>query len=665
MSRRVCLSIGVATVLPVGNSASKFSFLEGAPVSAQMIGDWALRAGFSPDDVRVVHDDSDHGGQPVTRERIHQAVSELFPPGAQEVEHLIVTFCGHGLTDSNFDSIHWLFSDSLTEKYRVVVDRFREELLLHGPRRITLISDACRDGPGDLELSRLDAVRGIIVHGQRLADSKRDLLSACQDGRQGYMVFDPRSALSGKCVFSGVVIDALWGHEPTAIVDGVITTSSLGACLSTRVTERASQYGLQMNPYCAMDPRPSIVYDSNSPPAGPAVLQPWPPTKASLALGPAAASAETEFITIADRLQHDTKFREEVLGSNFGLNEFKVADRIDFKRLIGSSDIFQEILELRDEGSKQPEVQEQLSTAIKKLEVHAVSEVRRDAALELREKLEFPYLRPRSDIEVWDKSPKIWSHSGSVKERTGRPLSSFLLGESDKQILVELSDGSMIPVAIYEDLYATVVQSALGEAFVSYGNRYLRRSYGRQIEVLEALAAGTLGSYDVDFLASELRDDKHIDPTLGVLSAYLYRIVGDLDSIRRMAYFYCAHGQPIPYDIALLGEIMVARNWDGEFLAHVPSVNARAGDSPNSRLASYVTRATSTAEGRVGGRCPWLALGWDYVSDPSRASATLVEGLGSFARDIRRNGYTALSAEAGRELAKLWKLRSPLGPATD
>lgn len=60
---------------------------------------------------------------------------------------MILSFCGHGLTGSNFGEIFWLFSDSLQMKYRIVVDRFYEEMFLLGVKRITLITDACREAP--------------------------------------------------------------------------------------------------------------------------------------------------------------------------------------------------------------------------------------------------------------------------------------------------------------------------------------------------------------------------------------------------------------------------------------------------------------------------------------------------------------------------------------
>ena len=121
MARRACLAIGVGTVdPPTPGSAMKFAYLSGAPIAANNLGEWARRAGFGDANVRVVTDEYvGNKPNPVTRARVQTAVDELFPKGAEPVGHFILSFCGHGLTDENIKAISWLFSDSLSQKYRV------------------------------------------------------------------------------------------------------------------------------------------------------------------------------------------------------------------------------------------------------------------------------------------------------------------------------------------------------------------------------------------------------------------------------------------------------------------------------------------------------------------------------------------------------------------
>ena len=145
---------------------------------------------------------------------------------------------------------------------------------------------------------------------------------------------------------------------------------------------------------------------------------------------------------------------------------------------------------------------------------------------------------------------------------------------------------------------------------------------------------------------------------LGAICAYLYLAVADFDSIRRMAYFYVQHGQPVPFDIALLGAMKLVRKAKGALRLQVPAVTARKPGRGGPDLPRFVTEATPETEAWIGGRCPWLGLGWDYVSQARPEWAALVDGLADYAREVRRSGFTVLPNKIGLELARSWELRS-------
>lgn len=151
-------------------------------------------------------------------------------------------------------STFWLLSDALEQQYRVNVDSLVAELLRYGVPRITLISDACRDGPPDLELQRLDPRRVIVGPRDRVKNPRFDRLAACQDGRTAFMVGDSASALPGKCIFSGVGADILWKREAAGDPDGLVTTLGLGRTARDRATERASDYRFELYPQSQADP---------------------------------------------------------------------------------------------------------------------------------------------------------------------------------------------------------------------------------------------------------------------------------------------------------------------------------------------------------------------------------------------------------------------------
>lgn len=683
MARRVCLSIGVATVVPPKGKDKLFGYLDGAVIAANNIGEWARRSGFGDDNVRVVTDARVAGkANGVTRDRVQQAVDELFPAGAEPVSHMILSFCGHGVTDANIKSINWLFSDSLKMKYRVLASAFYEELLLHGIERITLISDACREGPTALELLRLDAVRGIVVDSANpVATPRFDQLAACRDGQLGYMVADNRAGDPGKCVFSGVVADVLWGNEPSAIENGKITTAGFGVAVEDLTIARAKSYKLDLNPDCVVNPRAAVLYDAASPPLGPAQLQPWPPAGAGSVMGASVESSVTPGAKAnIERLDTDSNFRTRVLGKSFG------AGHIEFRGGGlpgggGSAGVFASMPESdRDmlnhvieshQMSRKPGFgidPHRLDMIVRRVAAQAAARARKTSGVNVRRSV--VQIKPStaadaSNLLVAGPRPVIWSH-GPVEQRRRTAARTGFRVDVDAggmPILVEIADGRFTPVVPYKDLYTIVKEAAHDDIFQAYGSvvhvdaAWQRDAFRQSLAVIGDFAAGKLGAGDLDDLATKLRANKHADPVLGVISAYLYRALADFDSIRRMAYFYVQHGQPVPFDIALLGAMNVTRTADGLVL-DVPAVKARKRGKGEAELPSYITVATSDKKAKIGGRCPWLASGWDYVGLAARGSEALVEGLAEHARDVPRRAFTALPVDNGRALAKLWSLEA-------
>ncbi|OLF54729.1 hypothetical protein [Pseudomonas chlororaphis] len=665
MTRRTCLAIGVSTLTPLPNQTLRFAYLDGAVLAARAIGNWALSSGFGADNVKTVDDGSiDGADNPVTRQRVQQAVDELFPPGAEVAEQLILAFCGHGLTDANIGSISWLFSDSLRQKYRVLADSFYTELLLHGIQRITLISDACREIPKSIDLARLDPVRGILVEGAQVENPRFDRLAACQDGQLGYMVSEPMSSAPGKCVFSGVIADALWGIEPSAISNGLITTASLGVCVRARTTERAKEYRLKLNPQCLVDPESALLYNTATPLPGPSGLQPWPPSGDGTSMGPGPdpepggppGSAEESI----ERLHSDPAFRQRMLGNHFGLKQHDLKLATGQVAIIpdASKDVLQDLVVLRHQGPRSPGKTQKVKALVQRLEADTAADMRQSAAAEIRREMELIGGRGEANLLVYGNPAQLLSHA-PIEHLDSTFVFEMYRAHSDPlgmPVLVELADGTFTPVVPYSGLYTVVMPSSLGDLFQAYGVPEAPDSYLSMLDAIGDFAAGRLQPENIDRLAADLRHEKHADPMRGVICAYLYRAVADYDSIRRLAYFYAAQGQPVPFDIALLGAMRVTLEADGTPRLQVPAVKARAPRPKAAKAADYVRRETPAIQAWIGGRCPWLGQGWDYVNDPRPEWAPLVAGLGAHARAIRRSGSTVLSGKVARKLAKAWKL---------
>jgi hypothetical protein len=604
MARRACLSIGVSTVLaPQANQKLNFEYLDGAISAARSIGEWALKSRYGADNVRVVEDSwLDGRPNPVTRQRLQAAVNELFPSGAEPVEHLLLSFCGHGLTDANIGSLSWLLSDSLQGKYRVKADSFYGELRFLPIKRITLLSDACREAPTGLDLLRLDGVRGIVVQGSE-ASMKLDRLSACQDGALGYMVKESTLGAPGKCLFSGVLLDALWGQEPAAIDNGRITTSTLAACVRDRTAARAAMYRLTLNPEVSVDPEPATIFDEANPPIPPHSLQPWP--------APAAAA---------------------VLGAQPGSMTFTGAVaslEVDTLKKLGLPGLVPSQAELRKKDERV--VERNLAAAS---------------------------VPAGANLLIHGSPLRLWSATTAQRLPGTDGFTAFWIDapQAGSQVLVEFEDGRCVPVTIYPRLYAVVTLGDSGAVFQAYGDPYgSSEAYLDAVSAITEFACGVIGVNMLDSLAGTLRMERHADPTLGAICAHLYRLSADYDSIRRMAYLYEVHDQPVPFEVALLGAMRVTRAHDGQFTLDVPAVEAR---EPRAGLPSFVTDATPAVRARVGGRCPWLGLGWDYVKEPREEVRALVKGIGAAARNVPRQGFTQFDRRIGHRLAKVWGLYS-------
>ncbi len=689
MDRRICLSIGVSTINRTADRQIGFAVLDGAVSAAKCIGRWADAAGFGAGNVAVVTDERAAG--PVTIDRIRTAVAGLFPTDAAPVAHMVLSFCGHGLTGAEVGSIFWLFSDSLEEQYRVNVDAFVAELLKYGAERITLISDACRDGPTGLDLQRLEARRVIIGPSKSVKSPQFDRLSACQDGSTAFMVSEPGAALPGKCVFSGVIADILWRREATAITDGAVTTIGLGAIARSRATERARQYALELYPQCLVDPQ-SMTLVPAAPVLPPEVgAQPWP------AIGPALVirQIDPQFANDAaagnlvhafdiqafdlqtfDRIDPGQDIHTAILGANFGEG---IAD-LDFaKSFSGFPDRaagpLAELIELRavlDANALPSDVrivaEQQTNTALKQLEAMAATQARQHVATQFRQMSQRPAVGHAAShanlIVVGGGIRAIWGPKNAAIERgasldDGASTWRIETKPRDRSVVIETDDMIFMPVTLYDGLQATVSADPRGGYVLAYGDEDGGAQSG--FDAIGDLAAGTLSPADVDRLVARLRDRKHVDPILGVISAYLYRAIADVDSIRRMAYFYAEHGQAVPFDIAMLGAMHVGLDPSGALAAHVPDVAGRA--QPPGDVPDYVTRATPAVSVPVGGCMPWLSIGWDYVSDPDPQSAPLVKGLAPFARDVKRSGFTNLPADAGRRLVAMLKFDPLAMPA--
>jgi hypothetical protein len=217
---------------------------------------------------------------------------------------------------------------------------------------------------------------------------------------------------------------------------------------------------------------------------------------------------------------------------------------------------------------------------------------------------------------------------------------------------------SFLTVPVFANLIATIqLRQAESEAdsgctHVSWTPAYELGAYSELTyeawEALTRLTDGRLVSGGAKDLADKLRVEKHANPMIGIVCAYLYDLVGDSESLLRLCYYYVKHGQPIPFDIALLsgGEMRVSDESDGWEVAFdktdVDMDRAAAG------MPEYLWTSTPAGWGRVAGATPLVRAGWSRLAargnDILREFAEL-EGM------LARTPVSTLVSRGSRERA--------------
>lgn len=601
--RMAALSIGVSSAAPL-------PYLGGAVNGAHAFHEWARALGY---EASLVTDEGDEAG-PVTMDRLRAELEGMLPPRAQPVHRLLLYFAGHGLIREAEEGL-WLLSDWHTQLRAVAIEVLKRRLYLYGVGQIAIFADACRSLPPDMLASDLTA-DGVLGLGPIRSPSAPaiDKFVAAQDGTAAYMVPGARPE-EDRCIFSGVLLEGLWGTKPAAfstVLPGKkVTSSSLGAYLRSEVPLVAERYNARLHPSVSptFPPGDDIYFDEGTePPARPA-FPPWPKPGAFSGMGPETGPS-------APRAPVPAHGEEEVLASLW--------DREPPSRLV----------------RRPPSVAAGAPTFA----------------------VEGAGIR-----EVWTSGDR------SVEVRTGA-----VVGAGDWSGIDVFPGGSRraLPVLIEFDdgLFAATTALPGFRAAVQHERKrgvsaLLYRRAGEQPASAEAaerairqMELGALRADDVTDLAVELRRFKHVDPVLGVISAYLYDSIGDVESIRRMAYYYVGHGQPVPYDVALLaqvrGELRSAAGRESAVIGlRVPATARREPRSQAEERFGWTHAATPEAQGVVGGLWPWMRQGWAFLDDLTADEATLTgPDLIGVRKHLTSARFTTLDAAGGRKLAAMFGL---------
>jgi hypothetical protein len=401
-----------------------------------------------------------------------------------------------------------------------------------------------------------------------------------------------------RCLFSGVLLEALWGTKQSAfsrLMPGKVTSRSLGTYLQTEVPRLAETYRLTLVPSVSPTfPEDDDVYFGDGPKVAPPVFLPWP--------------RADELISIES---------------------------------YGPSDQLRDPLTTPHTADSQLEDQLRMQDRPGPFETPSVFAVEGEAV-----------------VGIWTTRDVIADAHSRPDWWRLRPQNGGVL-QLPAPVLIELASDMFAAATALPDFNASVVATDRGVAALVYREANEPQVATATEDAIGKLERGAMRADEVTDLAVELRQAKHADPIRGVISAYLYDSIGDVESIRRMAYYYIRHGQAIPYDIALLAQLRGERRNDGLLWATVPAVPSREPRTEQESRVDWAHSATQEATGVVGGIWPWLRQGWAFLDDPDADGSTLVlPGLIEVAAELTPARFTTLYHSGGRHLASVFNLRA-------
>ncbi|WP_437995464.1 hypothetical protein WMF26_29720 [Sorangium sp. So ce185] len=594
----------VAFAIGVGD-AERLPFLAGAHNGARGFHAWAVASGYES---RLVIDDE----EPVTFPRLKAELEAVLAPGSGPIHRMLLYFAGHGLIREAEEGL-WLLSNWYSELRAVAVEVLRRRLYMHGIQQIGIFADACRSLPPDVDALDLTA-DAVLGRGPRKPDGTPalDKFIAAQDGTATFAV-PGASPDDDRCLFSGVLLEALWGTRPSAfsqILPGKITSSSLGKYLTTEVPALSNRYGKKVVPTAVPAfPEGDNYYFGVGPKLSPPEFPPWPP--------------DQELAGVPQQV-----LRLDSPKSAQGLSEKGVSQQ-----------------ELGLESARDPSVKEKLSMEKRLHDLHAPThfETRAGFAIE-GARVAALWTPPDAFAEAQDGEARWWR----VGERDG-----FELGKP-VPVLVELADDTYVATTALPDFIGSILCDDCGSSALVYREVGSARSASEAaVKALGRLERGELRASDVLDEAVNLRQEKHVDPVLGAVSAYLYDAIGDLDNIRRMAWAYRKDHQAIPYDVALLAQLEAHVGSDGLIRVDIPAVPARDPRTEKEKEFSWTHQATPPARAVVAGFWPLLRQGWAFLDDPVLATPELLE----LTSHLTRARFSTLDREGARRLSTLFGLQ--------
>lgn len=607
MAKKVCFSIAVS-------QPERLDPLPGAITASHDVLAWAKAAGFeTPPAI------TDDGGNAVNVARLNAALMPIVGDAADAIDHLIIHFAGHGIAADAEDQFLLLTNWRSKPDEAIRLSRFMRLLQYYQPGRVSLFIDACRSRPPK-EADDLNGSGILDRPDDEPVEFLEDRFRAVVNATESYMIKDLKGG-PARCVFTTVLLKALSGGYPEAIVprDGgqVVTSACIYNAVNVHLPQEAARYRLRQTPSL----KPSFVAPND-------VYTRLPIAFAAPELPPPAVQ-EGELAARREIFEH---FR---LDSN--LAQAEVVPPVEL------------LAQTIRENYRGEEIPTHFETGVG-LAVNG-EQVRGQ-----------PAISPSATIEL-DRTfgRGSWWRIAFADSESGPPASiaielwdgSWLCAVAIPQLVVSISVGRRDRLGSPIPQLAPVVgaTSVIYRPLLGWLPEHERSSAaGAAEDIISRLRAGALTGDEALSVATRIRGNKHTDPMLGVVAAYLYDAAGDRDNIRRIAWFYAMKREPIPFDVALLADLK-GRRHRGQLRVTVPAVAERAAQTAvEAEQQDYFCATTEVADVLVAGGFPWLRQGWALLDT---VRLPVCPDIIPLAKSTLPLPFTTLNAEAGRVLAGL------------
>jgi hypothetical protein len=440
-----------------------------------------------------------------------------------------------------------------------------------------------------------------------------DKFIAAQDGNATFVI-PGLTPTEDRGIFSGLLIEGLWGTrvEAFSINDpNKITSRSLGEFLKSEVPKLAQRYDRTLDPSVSPTfPQGDDVYFVKGGNQVSPQFPRWPSPQEILTSGVQLFDLDRGTVNQTYPTEGATVYRSRPETSARRDNSAEIASEYNLNRTI------------LDHYGRQPGI--------------AVGGGFTKAFWAPRNALATAQVERRY-------TRTIWINPGLIEST---PL------------LIEFDDGLFAAATILPGFFATALRVGRGISALTYYalNERPATQMLSETAILE-MEHGPLAANAVFDYAVELRQEKHVDPVLGIVSAYLYDSIGDIESIRSMASYFVLKGQPIPYDLALLAQLRGALR-NGKLVAHVPKVKERKSRTESEERNPWSYSETPEVDGKVSGFWPWMRQGWAFLDDPSDDGSTMVlKSVSKLIPFVRAGRFTALSPQGGAQLIEVLELR--------